>query len=396
MILLIPSLESKAQYSQANAYKNSSLDSLATKYNQYSFDVPAILIGTGIVTYQFDKHFYGIRDNYFSNFEHSYDDYTQYLPAIAMYGMKAAGVESRSTWKEMIVADVFSILIVGATVNGLKYTIRKQRPDKSARNSYPSGHTTTAFMTATMLHKEYGHLSPLVSLGAYSCAAVTGFTRQLNNRHYMSDVIAGAGIGILSVEVGYLLSDLIFRRANETTYLTPPNTSDSKPSFIGVQMGVKGNLNDFNLSDGRELTVDYGSYVGLEGAWYFNKNWGVGGQTNISSYAYGIDNQAQTLGLGMLSAAVGAYFSQPLSSCFRIETKGLVGGSWVQEKDISEYNVSINNNLNYTLGTAFSYWSKENLSFKLFGEYKLMPNVINDKSSSELTIGLSVNYMLNN
>lgn len=66
-------------------------------------------------------------------------------------------------------------------------------------------------MTATMLHKEYGHRSPWYSIGAYTVATVTGVTRQLNNRHWMSDVMVGAGIGILATEFGYFLADLIFK-----------------------------------------------------------------------------------------------------------------------------------------------------------------------------------------
>ncbi len=96
-------------------------------------------------------------------------------------------------------------------VNSLKYSCRVMRPDGSSRNSFPSGHTATAFMTATMLHKEYGHLSPWYSIGGYTVATLTGVTRQLNNRHWMSDIMVGAGIGILATELGYFLADLIFR-----------------------------------------------------------------------------------------------------------------------------------------------------------------------------------------
>ena len=69
----------------------------------------------------------------------------------------------------------------------------------------------TAFMTATMLHKEYGHRSPWYSIAGYTAATVTGVTRQLNNRHWISDVMVGAGIGILAAEFGYFLADLIFK-----------------------------------------------------------------------------------------------------------------------------------------------------------------------------------------
>ena len=71
-------------------------------------------------------------------------------------------------------------------VNGIKYTASEMRPDGSTRNSWPSGHTATAFMAATILHKEYGLTrSPWYSVGAYTLATATGVMRVLNNRHWM-------------------------------------------------------------------------------------------------------------------------------------------------------------------------------------------------------------------
>lgn len=75
------------------------------------------------------------------------------------------------------------------------------RPDGSNNKSFPSGHTATAFMAATMLHKEYGGRSPWYSIAGYSMATVTGVSRMLNNKHWLSDVLVGAGIGILGVSV---------------------------------------------------------------------------------------------------------------------------------------------------------------------------------------------------
>ncbi len=62
-----------------------------------------------------------------------------------------------------------------------------------------------------MLTKEYGHLSPWVGVGAYTAATATGFMRLANDRHWFSDVLAGAGFGILVIELGYLFTDLIFK-----------------------------------------------------------------------------------------------------------------------------------------------------------------------------------------
>ena len=128
-----------------------------------------------------------------------------------MVGMKASGYKSRSSWGRMLVSDAFSAAIMTGTVNGIKYSVKRLRPDGSRYNSFPSGHTATAFLTASLLHKEYGWRSPWFSIGGYTAAAVTGVSRICNNRHWMSDVVAGAAVGIGAVELGYFLTDLIFK-----------------------------------------------------------------------------------------------------------------------------------------------------------------------------------------
>ncbi len=158
----------------------------------------------------FDRDIWQIRQNDFSSFKYEYDDYLQYSPAGVMLAMKACGYKSRSGWGRMLVSDAFSVAIMAGAVNGLKYTVQRPRP-QGKHNSFPSGHTATAFMSATLLHKEYGWRSPWFSIGAYTVAATTAVSRILNNRHWMTDLVGGAAIGIGSVHLGYYLSDLIFK-----------------------------------------------------------------------------------------------------------------------------------------------------------------------------------------
>lgn len=158
-----------------------------------------------------DTDLHALRNCVVPGFHYSYDDYLQYAPAALTLGLKACGYESRSGWGRMIVSDAFSAVIMAGTVNGLKYSVGRLRPDGSRRNSFPSGHTATAFMTATMLHKEYGWRSPWFSIGGYTAAAVTGVSHILNNRHWLSDVIAGGVIGIGLVHLGYFITDCIFK-----------------------------------------------------------------------------------------------------------------------------------------------------------------------------------------
>ena len=98
---------------------------------------------------------------------------------------------------------VTSYVALGAIVNSIKYTVREPRPDGSANNSFPSGHTATTFMGAELVRIEYGDDSPWYSVGAYTVAIAVGALRVYNNRHWFTDVFAGAGVGILSARIGY-------------------------------------------------------------------------------------------------------------------------------------------------------------------------------------------------
>ena len=123
------------------------------------------------------------------NFHNEIDNYTQYVPLALTIGLHLGGVEGRSDWPRFWASAAASSAIMAGIVNGVKYTASEMRPDGSTRNSWPSGHTATAFMAATILHKEYGLTrSPWYSVGAYTLATATGVMRVLNNRHWISDV----------------------------------------------------------------------------------------------------------------------------------------------------------------------------------------------------------------
>ena len=83
----------------------------------------------------------------------------------------------------------------------LKNVVKEERPDGSAFNSFPSGHTTLAFAGAELLRRHYGNAWG--ALG-YSMAIGVGIGRVIHNRHWWWDCVAGAGIGIGSAALGSL------------------------------------------------------------------------------------------------------------------------------------------------------------------------------------------------
>lgn len=163
-----------------------------------------------------------IRHRYAPHFRNHYDDYLQFVPLAGQLTLKGFGFEGRSrSWGEMLTANVLGTSIMMGSVSLAKTLSKIERPDGSARNSFPSGHTAMAFASATLLHLEYGERYPLISALGYLSATSVGVGRVLNNRHWVGDVVMGMNVGILSAELGYWFSGLIHNNRH-TAYLTEP------------------------------------------------------------------------------------------------------------------------------------------------------------------------------
>lgn len=132
-----------------------------------------------------------------------FDDQIQYIPVIAYIGLGfIPGIKHKNNFGERMLAGGTSYIVLTALTQGLKNIVHEPRPDTGTRNSFPSGHTATAFCGAELTRIEYGDI---IGGAAYIIATTTGIMRVVNNRHWCSDVLAGAGIGILSARVGYWL-----------------------------------------------------------------------------------------------------------------------------------------------------------------------------------------------
>ncbi len=85
------------------------------------------------------------------------------------------------------------------------------RPNGNDYQSFPSGHTAEAFLSATFLYEEYKNVSVWYGVGGYLVAGTVGYLRIYNNAHWLHDVVAGAGFGIASTELTYWLYPLMKR-----------------------------------------------------------------------------------------------------------------------------------------------------------------------------------------
>ena len=359
--------------------------------------VSAPLIAEGLVAKKLDKRFRGLRNDYIPDFKKSADDYLQYSPLSVMVGLKAFGVESRSSWGRMAVSDAFSAALMTGIVGTLKNTTNVTRPDGSNNKSFPSGHTATAFMTATMLTKEYGGVSPWIGIGSYSVAAATGLMRVANNRHWLSDVLTGAGVGILATEAGYWITDLIFKdKGLSASYMDDQNFNEDGASFLGLYLGVNLPLSDYDIDKVNEFRTSTGSTAGLEGAWFPWRHIGFGGRFTASNTLIFTDDNEAKNSFDAVSFYGGGYFSLPLSSYWSAGAK-LLGG-YVRYPKLSLAGKTIPAVGGVTFGTGVNLTFKANSSYgmRLFLDYNLLPP--HSKSSYEymnmLTLGTSFVVLL--
>lgn len=328
------------------------------------------LIATGLIITNYKNEYRDLRYNLTPNFKNNTDNYLQYSPLAVMLGLKTLGVDSRSNWSSMLVSDALSVAIMSSAINLIKYTVSIKRPDGSSNNSFPSGHTATAFMAATMLNKEYGHKSPFISIGAYSVAAATGIMRILNNRHWISDVIAGAGIGIMSTELGYMLGDIIFKNKDLRSSKYKFEKS-YKPSFLGINTGISLPLNSNNCSTIKLLS---GSIISLEGAYFINPYLGFG--LDLSAYNFScVENtySEDVNSFNALKAGTGIYLSYPISNRFSIGVRTLVSSIFNPVINLHNQKLSPQKNICYELGSMFTFRIHKNYSIRLFSSYNILP-----------------------
>jgi membrane-associated phospholipid phosphatase len=107
---------------------------------------------------------------------------------LALYGWKADAPKELNTAKKVALA----LAATSLTAITLKTVTKRERPDESNDDSFPSGHAANTFAVATVLDREYSGIVPWVGYGA---ATLVAAGRVVGNRHWFSDVVAGAVIG---------------------------------------------------------------------------------------------------------------------------------------------------------------------------------------------------------
>lgn len=200
------------RFAGGDELKNISQEIKPVKFISAAFVAPAVLIGYGFVAVYTNGALKRIDLNTRAELQEDHpkfaahvDNYLQFAPALAVYGLNLSGVKGKHKLFDASMMYITSAGIMGLSTHFVKQGVHRLRPDNVGNNSFPSGHTASAFAAAEFLYQEYKDVSPWIGYGGYCVATATGTLRLYNNRHWVSDVVAGAGFGIASTKISYLI-----------------------------------------------------------------------------------------------------------------------------------------------------------------------------------------------
>ncbi len=180
--------------------------------------LPGILISYGFIAQSSEvlkKLDHEIKEEIWTDNPHppvKIDNYLQYAPAAAVYGLNATGIKGKNNFRDRTIIYLMANAMMGVTVQSLKAITKVQRPDGYGTDAFPSGHTATAFTAAEFLRQEYKDVSSWYGIAGYVMATATAYLRMYNNKHWFRDLLPGAGIGILSTRAAYWLYPCIKRK----------------------------------------------------------------------------------------------------------------------------------------------------------------------------------------
>ena len=210
------------------------------KFNYKQIIIPTVLIGYGFVglnSGDLKRINVDIRDEVVKNVHQqtNIDDYLEFAPALSVYALNAVGIKGKHNFKDRTVILATTLLFLNVTVKSLKNITKINRPNNSNDDAFPSGHTAIAFAGAEFMYQEYKDQSVWYGIAGYVTAATTGVLRIYNNKHWLTDVVAGAGFGMLSTKAAYWLSPFMNRHIFPS--MSGKTTAMFMPTFDGKQMG---------------------------------------------------------------------------------------------------------------------------------------------------------------
>jgi len=130
----------------------------------------------------------------------------KWWPVIRLLLAELTGTRTKNKFMGRIVMILVSEIILNSFVQPFKKLFRRRRPHSLLKfNSFPSGHTATSFSGAQIFYSEVSNYSHALSAEGYIIAILTAAIRLYERKHWLSDVIAGAVIGIISAGLSQLI-----------------------------------------------------------------------------------------------------------------------------------------------------------------------------------------------
>lgn len=203
----------------------SSPDSLPTHSQIKSQIVPAGLLAGSVLLHagKLERKIQG----FFPESDTKADNWMRVIPSAQIYLFDALGVRHRNSVCNQTKYLAASLASSAVVVEVLKHVVFVKRPG-GGRNSYPSSHTCVAFAGATALYHEFRDENPLLACSGFVTAGATGLLRITNGAHWLPDVLAGAGLGMM-------ITNLVY-------YAEPfgEKSGRNKKSKIMVHTGISG------------------------------------------------------------------------------------------------------------------------------------------------------------
>lgn len=204
----------------------------------------------------------------------------------------------------MIVRIGSSAAINLALTEALKSSVHEMRPDRHDNHSWPSRHTSWAFTAASVLSHELYDRSAWWVVGSHTVANAVALQRTFSNRHFPKDILGGAAVGLVSTELGYFISGLIFPDSGP---VLENATDEWLPSLDATTSAI------FPLSGiGDGASVRTGYAAGLRFSIPCSDHWGFGANFSMNSLPIYVNGSyTSMLNSGGLSLGAVGHWSLP-------------------------------------------------------------------------------------
>lgn len=231
-------------------FSQTNIDSISKKNLKVKhFIVPVVLISGGLLMRdpELKQEVYDYHNNILkNNYKFKGDDFLQCVPTILAATGNFIGFKSEHSFLQMATNHGLSVSISGVIARILKVSINDKRPEMFEVRSFPSGHTTTVFNAATLLFLEFKDSNFWYASSGYAFAVATGFFRVANNKHWVADVLAGAGLGMTTAYIVHYWNPNIIKYVDKvikipeklkTALITYPIINESHYGF-GFRMNI--------------------------------------------------------------------------------------------------------------------------------------------------------------